>query len=153
MIRAPRPRVVSVTRHHPGQVTPGDTAEVRLDPGLIAFLENTPAAPSTALGAGYQARYNIPASMAASAAAAVLSPADRADTYWSGRDLEVEWFGAPGPDDIVPGGRPPGGLLRTPGAFRHLRPDLDGRAPLSGNPAYDGHPRWMPRGLPLPRRI
>ena len=102
MIRAPRPRVVSVTRHHPGQVTPGDTAEVRLEPGLIAFLENTPAGTQqTAIGAGFQARYNIPASMAASAAAAVLSPADRADTYWSGRDLEVAWSGAPGPDDTV----------------------------------------------------
>jgi hypothetical protein len=94
MIRAPRPRVVSVERRSPGRVSPGDTAEVRLDPGLIALLE-------TPLGAGFQARYNIPASMAASAAAAVLSPADRADTYWSGRDLEVEWFGAPGPGDTV----------------------------------------------------
>lgn len=111
MIRAPRPRVVSVGRRHPGKVSPGDTAEVRLDPGLIAFLENTRSAGVTshglaagdgvALGAGFHARYNIPASMAASAAAAVLAPADRAGTYWSGRDLEVEWLGVPDLGDTV----------------------------------------------------
>jgi hypothetical protein len=101
MIRVPRPRVVSVRRHHPGQVSPGDTAEVRLDPGLIAFLENTPAGSPVPLGAGFQARYNVPVSMAASAAVAVLSPADRAGTYWSGRDLEVEWFGSAGLGDTV----------------------------------------------------
>ena len=107
MMRAPRPRVVSVGRRHPGQVSLGDTAEVRLDPGLIAFLENTSnaggsaAGDCVALGAGFHARYNIPVSMAASAAAAVLTPADRAGTYWSGRDLEVEWLGVSDLGDTV----------------------------------------------------
>ena len=93
MIRAPRPRVVSVRRRRPGQVSPGDTAEVRLDAGLIAFLEP--------LGAGYHARYNVPASLPATAALAVLAPTTAAGANWAGRDLEVEWLGVPGPHDAV----------------------------------------------------
>ena len=101
MIRVPRPRVVSARHRHPGLVTPGDTAEVRLDPGLIALLESTPAGMRVPLGTGFQARYNVPVSVATTAALALLSSVTREGTYWVGRDLEVEWFGWPGPGDTV----------------------------------------------------
>jgi hypothetical protein len=101
MIRVPRARVVSARHRHPGLVTPGDTAEVRLDPGLIALLESTPAGMRVPLGTGFQARYNVPVSVATTAALALLSSITREGTYWVGRDLEVEWFGWPGPGDTV----------------------------------------------------
>ena len=94
MMRVPRPRIVSVRRRLPGEVSPGDTAEVRLDPGLVGLLESLP-------DCGYQPRYNVPASLGATAAAAVLAPADRPGSYWSGRDLEVEWSRAAGAADTV----------------------------------------------------
>lgn len=70
MIRAPRPRIVSVRRLRPGQTSLGDWGEARLDPGLIALL-------ATPLGAGFHAGYNVPVNLAATAALAVLAPATR----------------------------------------------------------------------------
>ena len=102
MIRAPWPRVVSVRRSRPGQVSPGDTAEVRLGPGVIALLESAPPPGTSApFGAGFHARYNVPASLAATAALAVLAPTAATGANWSGRDLDVEWLGVPRPGDTV----------------------------------------------------
>jgi hypothetical protein len=101
MIRVPRPRVVSVRHRHAGLVTPGDTAEARLDPGLIALLESPATGRSEALGAGFQARYNVPVSVATTAAHALLMFVTPQGAYWVGRDLEVEWSGAPGLHDTV----------------------------------------------------
>src|SRR5579871_5488866 len=101
MIRVPRPRVVSVRHRRAGMAAPGDTAEARLDPGLIAFLENPAAGTATAPGAGFQARYNVPASLATTAAHALLHYVSPEGSYWVGRDLEVEWFGYPGATDTV----------------------------------------------------
>ena len=140
MIRAPRPRVVSVGRRHPGEVSPGDTAEVRLDPGLMAFLENTSGTGSVPLGAGFHAPYNIPASMAASAAAAVLAPADRAGTYWSGRDLEVEWLGVPDPGDTVLALARLEEFSERLSRFSVYGSNPDGPGTLPWNPAADRHP-------------
>lgn len=94
MTRAPRPRVIDVRRIRPHQASIGDSATVQLAPGLIAFLENLP-------DAAFHSRYNIPASMGASAAAAILSPLDQPGSYWSGRDLEVEWSAPAGIHDTV----------------------------------------------------
>jgi hypothetical protein len=94
MIRVPRPRIVSVRRSHPKRVSIGDVAEARLDPGLMAILEGP-------IGVGYHPRYNLPVSLAATAAVAVLTPTASDGSSWAGRDLEVEWFGTPGIDDSV----------------------------------------------------
>ena len=101
MMRVPRPRVVSVRHRHPGRVTPGDMAEVRLEPGLIALLESPAGGTRVSPGAGFQARYNVPVSVATTAAHALLVFVTREGTYWVGRDIEVEWFGAPGLGDTV----------------------------------------------------
>ena len=68
MIRAPRPRILWVRRHLPGRVTSGDTAQARLEPGILTLLDGP-------LGAGYHARYNVPVLLASTAAGAVLAPA------------------------------------------------------------------------------
>ena len=101
MIRVPRPRVVSVRHRRAGIIAPGDTAEARLDPGLIALLENPAAGSAAALGAGFQARYNVPVSLATTAAHALLNHVSPAGSYWVGRDLEAEWSGCPGSRDTV----------------------------------------------------
>src|SRR5882724_11604794 len=101
MIQVPRPRVVSVRHRQPGVVTPGDTAEVRLEPGLIALLESSAAGTPTALGAGFPARYNVPASVATTAAHALLNYITPEGTYWVGSDIDVEWFGRPGFSDTI----------------------------------------------------
>src|SRR5689334_3573205 len=94
MIRVPRPCIVSVRRCRPTCVSIGDVAEAQLDAGLIALLESP-------LGTGYHPRYNIPVGLASTAALAVLAPATTEEINWIGRDLEIEWFGVPGVDDIV----------------------------------------------------
>ena len=101
MIRVPRPRVVSVRHRRPGLLTPGDTAEVRLDPGLIALLESPAAGTATPPGAGFQARYNVPVSVATTGAHALLPSVTPEGAYWVGRDIDVEWSGGPGPGDTV----------------------------------------------------
>jgi len=93
MIRVPRPRVLSVTRSRPDQVTIGDVADARLDPGIIALLESP-------LGAGYQARYNVPIGLATTAAMAVLGPLTR-DVDWAGTGVDIEWLDEPGLNDTV----------------------------------------------------
>ncbi len=93
MIRVPRPRVVSVRRRQAGQVAIGDVAEARLEPGIIALLESP-------LGAGYQARYNVPVGLATTAAMAVLAPVSQG-VDWTGTGLDIQWSGTPELQDIV----------------------------------------------------
>jgi hypothetical protein len=99
MLRVPRPRIEFVRRSVPGKVSVGDSAEARLDPGLLAFLE-------TPIGAGFHARYILPVGLANTAALAILGPATRDGLYWSGRDIEVEWLAAAdSADSIIAGAR------------------------------------------------
>src|SRR5207237_90722 len=93
MIRVPRPRILWVRRHFPGRATPGDTAQTRLEPGIISLLDSP-------LGDGYQARYNIPVRLADTSAVAIVAPAAHG-LEWAGRDLEVEWSGVPNDRDAV----------------------------------------------------
>jgi hypothetical protein len=96
MIRAPYPRILSVRRLHPNRISPGDIAEARLDPGLMAILDS-----DLQLGAGYQPRYNVPVGLASTAANAVLAPSINDGRGWAGRDIEIEWLGLPGVDDAI----------------------------------------------------
>jgi len=89
---AERPRITWIRRRQPGEISIGDSAEARLAPGLIGLLE------AIAPKSGFHAPYNIPASLAGTAAVAVVSSPT---TNWTGRDLEVEWQGTPGPHDAV----------------------------------------------------
>jgi len=93
MIRVPRPRILWVRRGLPDRVTPGDTAQSRLEPGVLTLLDGP-------LGAGYHAQYNIPVLLASTSAVAILAPAAHG-VEWAGRELEVEWFGVPGDRDAV----------------------------------------------------
>jgi len=169
-----RPRVLWVRRRRPAGISPGDTAEARLDPGLIALLESP-------LGAAFHAPYTVPVSLPATAALAVLAPSLRPDTSWGGRELEVQWTGAPGPDDPVlasarleefserlarfavegrtSAGRP---LFRgtlqmvavrqgIPVGFRSPEEYLATRQWLSGGPANRGLACRAPRIIPLGR--
>jgi hypothetical protein len=93
MIRVPRPRILWVRRRQPDRVTPGDTAQSRLEPGILTLLDGP-------LGAGYHPRYNIPVLLASTSAVAILTPAANG-VEWAGRELEVEWYGVPGDRDAV----------------------------------------------------
>ena len=81
-------------RREAARISPGDSAEVRLDPGIIAFLESP-------FGAAYHAPYTIPASLPATAALAILAPSLSPEASWGGRELEVHWTAAPGLDEAV----------------------------------------------------
>src|SRR5271155_4494228 len=93
MTRVPRPEVVSVQRRSPGSVTPGDVACVKLKPGLMALLQPP-------FDCGFQARYSVPVGLAPTAASALLGPVSKG-IDWVGRDLDVEWLGAPGEYDTL----------------------------------------------------
>ena len=93
MIRIPRPRILWVRRRLPDRVTPGDTAQSRIEPGILTLLDGP-------LGAGYHPRYNIPVLLASTSAVAILAPAAH-DVDWAGRELEVEWYGVPCDRDAV----------------------------------------------------
>ena len=64
---------------------------MRLEPGLLAFLETRIEGSETSIGAGYQAAFNIPFGIAATAAYALLAPAQPEGVSWSGFDVEIEW--------------------------------------------------------------
>ena len=99
--RSPRASIQSVDRRQPGKTSAGDHATVRLDPGIIPFLETRIAGTAVPLGAGYQARWNVPFGLAATAAYALIAPMQSASVYWTGFDVEIEWQAPAGLDDAL----------------------------------------------------
>ena len=89
----PYSHVEEIRRHEPGAACRGDRARARLLPGTIALLESRLGGSGQALGAGYQAPCNVPFGLAATAAYAVVAPAQPAGGSWTGRDVDVEWHG------------------------------------------------------------
>lgn len=103
MLRVPRPRLKSMRRAVPGQVSVGDTASALLEPGLMGLLEAEAAGGCVggSPGEGYHARFNLPIGLASTAAVAILAPSVESGGYWAGRDLDVEFLAAAGPGDAV----------------------------------------------------
>lgn len=93
MTIVPRPRVISVKRRRAGSVSAGDVARVQMKPGLMALLQPL-------FDCGFQARYSLPVGLASTAALAVLQPVSQG-IDWVGRDLDIEWLGAPSLDDTL----------------------------------------------------
>ena len=87
----PYAAIQSVHRHRPGQTSVGDQATVRLDPGMIAFLETPLLGTGIPIGAGYQARFHVPFGIAATAAYALIAPLQSAEVSWTGFDVELHW--------------------------------------------------------------
>lgn len=98
---APYAHVEDVRRHEPGVARRGDRARARLRPGTIALLESRLGESGRSLDAGYQARYDVPFGLAATAAYAVVAPAQPAGGSWTGRDVEVDWRGPAQPGDTL----------------------------------------------------
>lgn len=96
----PYPRVTEIRRGWPGRASAGDRAIVRVDPGFIALLESRLADDETALGAGYEARWTVPFGLAATAAYAVAG-ASSPGAFWTGREVDIEWFAPAGPRDLL----------------------------------------------------
>lgn len=97
----PYSHVEEVRRHLPGAARPGDRARARLAPGTIALLESRLGGSERTLGAGYEAPFNVPFGLAATAAYAVVAPAQPAGGYWTGRDVDVTWLGEAGSRDTL----------------------------------------------------
>jgi hypothetical protein len=97
----PYAHIEEIRRHEPGAARTGDRARARLMPGTIAFLESQLGGSGLALGAGYQAPYNVPFGLAATAAYAVVAPGQPAGGSWTGRDVEVDWHGRAEADDTL----------------------------------------------------
>ncbi|NLN12149.1 MAG: hypothetical protein GX178_11145, partial [Acidobacteria bacterium] len=89
----PRAVVRRILRSAPGRALPGDRALVTLEPGTIGFLETRLGDGEIPLGSGYQAPYNIPFGLAATAAYAVAGPPEAPDASWTGRDFDLVWHG------------------------------------------------------------
>jgi hypothetical protein len=99
--RIPRASIQSVERREPGKTSVGDRATVRLEPGILPFLETRIAGIGIPLGAGYQAPWNVPFGIAATAAYALVAPLQSATVYWTGFDVEIEWQAAADLDDAL----------------------------------------------------
>ncbi len=99
--RIPRTSIQSVDRREPGKTSPGDRATVRLEAGILSLLETRIAGTAVPLGAGYQARWNVPFGIAATAAYALIAPMQSATVYWTGFDVEIEWQSPAELDDIL----------------------------------------------------
>lgn len=97
----PYSHVEEVRRHLPGAARPGDRARARLSSGTVAFLQSRLGGAGRMLGAGYEAPYNVPFGLAATAAYAVVAPAQPVGGYWTGRDVDVEWHGEAGLHDTL----------------------------------------------------
>jgi hypothetical protein len=87
----PSARIQSVRRGKPGTTSVGDRASARLEPGIISFLETNIQGTEIPLGAGYQARFNVPFGVAATAAYALIAPMQVNGVTWTGYDVEIEW--------------------------------------------------------------
>lgn len=99
--RTPWARIESVRRRVAGKASPGDRATARLGPGAIQLLETAIAGSAFRIGEGYQAPYNVPFGVAATAAYAVIAPAQGSGVSWTGRDIEIEWRAPAGALDTI----------------------------------------------------
>ncbi len=124
--------VESVSRRRPGKVSIGDRATVRLDPGILNFIETRIPGAAIPIGAGYQARFNIPFGIAATAAYALIGPEQSDRVSWSGFDVELEWRDAAGlGESLLAGGEV---LAHDPGlaVFAIWARTADGKELLTG---------------------
>lgn len=97
----PYSHVEEVRRHEPGVARRGDRARARVLPGTIALLESRLGDAGQVVGAGYQAPYNVPFGLAATAAYAVVAPAQPAGASYTGRDVDIVWHGRAEPGDTL----------------------------------------------------
>ncbi|MEP6714880.1 MAG: hypothetical protein ABJC09_04860 [Terriglobia bacterium] len=91
----------SVARKRPGAVSTGDRALARLDPGLMQLLETEILGTEHSLGFGYHSRYTVPFGLAATAAYAVIAPAQAGGVFWTGFDVSLTWEGPAATEDVL----------------------------------------------------
>ncbi|HUK15600.1 MAG TPA: hypothetical protein VLW65_04270 [Bryobacteraceae bacterium] len=99
--RIPCARIEEVVRREPGKTSVGDRATVRLDAGIVGFLETPLLGTGMPIGAGYQAPFTVPFGIAATAAYALIAPMQTGGVDWTGRDVEIQWSAAAGPADSL----------------------------------------------------
>jgi len=90
LLRILKPTTISVRRQKPGRATMGDSAEARLEPGILDLLACPGAGSSLPLGAGILPATVVCHSAAATAAYLALGDHERKHkTFdWSGGELE-----------------------------------------------------------------
>jgi len=93
LLRIPKPVTVRVCRQMPGRASVGDTAEARLEPGLLDLLASPIAGSALPLGAAILPETIICHSIAGTAAYLAIGDHEkrRTDFGWSGGDLELTW--------------------------------------------------------------
>ena len=87
-VRIPRPRVESVRRRAPEQISLNDYAVASGGAELIDLLQCIP---------GYELRYSIPFQLGATAADAVFAPDRNAGVNWAAYQIDVRWHSLPSP--------------------------------------------------------
>jgi acyl-CoA thioesterase FadM len=93
LLRILKPRTISVRRQTPGRATIGDTAEARLEPGILELLASPMAGGSLPLGAGVLPETMICFSIATTAAWLAVGEHERKRIpfSWLGGELELTW--------------------------------------------------------------
>ena len=92
-LRILKPTTTRVCRQQPGRASIGDTAEARLEPGLLDLLASPIAGSSLPFGAGILPETIICHSIAGTAAYLAIGDHEkkRSDFGWSGGDVELTW--------------------------------------------------------------
>ena len=92
-LRILKPTTTRVCRQRPGRAGIGDTAEARLEPGLLDLLTSPVAGSSLPLGADVLPETIICHSIAGTAAYLAIGDheKERSDFGWTGGDVELTW--------------------------------------------------------------